>query len=382
MDQKVALLLNIAAQKLVQLAGVARNHQIQGYPANDEFCELTKISALIKVLQNPLGLSLGDLEAIEEILRNIGDKGQPGYKPVVVQPSVEMKPKESCCDNQDIKNDIIDLNRQINYEKPWLKLTPVGLQEGSYEVGYGAVSIDVNWNANKIPLDLIVVDFPDDPSRSSPHLIGTHSGITLDLRAAEELVKLIDGQYNDREAYKGQHLLATDQLCIKTKWPCYWGKGPVDALDIASQINAFALGLNREISCPECIMAELEENEVLYFFYPHKGKAKQFVSDNGVINNSFKGTTAQFKTQSLITNGLPGDTVYGVIRSDQPGIGSLKVCVREVEWPVQQVEEPIVVPEDVITYQSSWSGIVCEKDDSTYEGIWSGSVCVKEDDGL
>ena len=379
MEQKIALLINIAAQKLVKYSLAAYNLQLQGYPAEDEFCWLTKLQASIAALKSGMDLSLRDLEDLEEIIRNIGDKENIPYRPVVVQPEVEIKPKDCCCDDSDIQDRIDDILEQINYEKPWLELTPIGLDAGKYEVGHGLKMIDVNWKANKVPLDYIRVNFPADPQRVSPNLVGTHSGITIDLRPADELVLKIYGWYNDRQQYKGKHLLAEDELCFKTKWPCYWGVGPMDALDNEGTVNLFALGLTRELCCPGCVDADLGEGEVLYFFFPYKGKEKQFVTDNGVIHNSFKGTVDGFKTQSLITNSLPGDTVYGVIRTDQPGIGPLRVCIREVEWPVGEPEPVPVEPDETVVYEGIWKTVRCVKVNETYEGTWLDHVCVKED---
>lgn len=376
-DRKL-FLTNVAAQKVVAIANVAMNLQLQGYDALTQFCELTHLQAILDSLRNS-ELSLSNLEEITELLSEIGEKMPLSYRPLLEQLVIEVK-ADPAVEIGEIKDDVSDLTNQVNYVPPTLLLTTVGFNKGIHEIGVGTVIFDVNWNANKIPLEWIDFILPDEGNRGVQGTIGTLPAVTLNFLGSEPLEKTILGRYNDREPFKGQHLLAQASLYFRTVWPCYWGAGPVDALNAsASEINLFAISLNRELECKSCIEAVLAEGEVLYFFFPYSGKHKQFTTSGGLINNSFKGTVEEFQTQSQINKNDLGKTTYGVIRSDQAGIGLLKVCVQEAEWPEAVVVEVPVIPTDIIEYDGVWTKLVCVQDGVTYESIWTNSVCAKEE---
>lgn len=379
MEQQTAYLVNVSAQKLVRLALVAYGLQLQGFGAEKEFCELTRLRAVIGTLESGMAVTLSVQQSAALVVSTTGERETVTERPVVEQPSVETKPKDCCAQTVEVSERVATVEKQANYERPRLTLTAAGIEGRVFEVGFGLRTVSVSWNANKSPLDQIRISFPQGPERASANLKGTHDGVVLDLSGAEEVSRQVYGFYNDREAFKGQYLLAEDRLVFQTRWPCYWGKGSVGALDNASQINSFALGLTRALDCPECVEAELGAGEVLYFFFPFGGKAKQFATQNGIIQHSFKGTVDGFRTASLMAGNFPGSRVYGVVRSDQPGIGQLRVCLKEAEWP-ETVSEPAEpeTPAEQVGYFAQWSGPVCQRMDEVFEPLWLGSICVKE----
>lgn len=375
-DEKRLILINVAAQKIVTIAALAMNMQLQGYDALTEFCELTHLQGIVDRLRNG-ELSLGNLEEITELLSEIGEKTPLSYLPVLEQLVVEVK-AESFQEIGQINSNIVDLTIQVNHEPPTLFLTPLGFGEGLHEVGVGAVAFKVKWQANKIPLELIDFVLPDEGNRSVQNLTGTLPAVTLDFSGSEPLRKTISARYNGREPFRGKHLLSQASLNFNTVWPCYWGAGPVDALEGSSaEINLFALSLNRELECKTCVETILKAGEVLYFFYPFSGKSRQFVSENGIINNSYKGTVENFQTKSQLEKNDLGNTTYGVIRTDQPGIGLLNLCVKESEWLLETIVEVPTVPLAPINYDSIWTKISCVKEILTFDSVWSDSVCAK-----
>ncbi|UJP63987.1 hypothetical protein [Mongoliitalea daihaiensis] len=369
MEQKIELLINVAAQKIVEIARDAREKQLHGFDADHEFCLLTRLQAIIFRLRHGGPVSLGELRNTEELLSNIGERKNFPFRPIVTQPNIEIKPKDPCCDGT-LDGRITDLQQQVNYQPPTLRLTPVGLNEGTYEVGHGDFVIDVNWRANKFPLTVITIRYPENETRLSENLVGTEEEVIINLAVAEAVTRRINGFYNDRTAFRGTHLLAQDELNFRTVWPCYWGTAPKDAFDDAEDKNAFIRSLNRELECFTCMDIVIPEGHVFWYFYRHTGLRKLVTVENGKIEGSFKGIHENFRTQSMEDNDVPGGIDYGVIRTDHESLGCVRICIDtvqcpetnfDIEFPEEEVLREVQDPEqeDTITIEGSWSELVC-----------------------
>lgn len=369
MEEKINLLLNKAIQKYLELAKCARNAQAVGKSSAEEFCLLTRLHAVIHVLQNtPELLDYDRFRELEKIVNQIGGRDEIPYRPIVQTP-VLAPPAKDCCDQiDDIRNELEELRDLLNYIPPTLSLQSIDFAPGKYEVGYGLVQSDIRWNANKKPLTVISIDLPNDMDVNTINLTGIIPDVTIDLRAFVPVLKRIYGFYHDKQAFRGQHLIAEDALEFRSVWPCYWGKGPATLLDNPATRNNLIHGLTRELDCPKCIEANLTDGEYLWYLFPYTGTAKQFWTENGAISGSWKGTFDNFQTQSMVANGASGGAEYGVIRFDEHGIGFVKVCIKEMLYPEVIIEEPVIIlpepePEPeipvVTAYESIWSEVQC-----------------------
>jgi hypothetical protein len=366
MEERINLLLNQALQKFLKLARCARENQATGKEDEDDFCYLTRLEAVIYALENG-ELTYDQLRALEKIINQIGGRDDFQYRPTVQTPSIQPAQK-NCCDSiDDILNQLKELRDLLNYDPPTLLLESLGIMPGKYEVGYGDVQTDIRWLANKKPLTTILIDLWPDADFSTVNLSGVIYNVNLPLASVIPLNINIYGFYHDQQPFKGQHLIAEAYLKFQTVWPCYWGKGPGNALDNPANQNSFILSLTRELDCAKCIEANLEQGEYLWYFFPFTGMAKQFWTENGAISGSYKGTIDGVKTQSMVTNGINGGAEYGVIRFDETGIGQLIVCIKDMPYPEVIIQEPVVVvPEiiipvvpEVVTYAGTWNELYC-----------------------
>lgn len=366
LEQVVAKLLNIAAQKLIKLANEAARMQESGFDPEKEFCELTRLHGINLRLQKGGAVSISEAECIEEILNGIGGRGKVAVRPVALQPTVQAL-KPSCCDNASILDRISILDRQVNYIHPTLKLTSSVIIPEIEEVGIGQFTTSVHWQANKLPLDNVKIDTPIDGQKISPDAIGTHEGIRVDLSTSIPVVRRIHGYYNDAIPFKNVHLSAEDELCYKTVWPIYWGIGPIDAMDDEETAYSFIRSLQRLFEFPDEINADVTEGNVLWFVYPGS-KAYEFKTESGILAGSFKGFISGFRTASMIANQISGGSQYGVIRTDQEGIRYIRATFVEAIGGLLRVQ-----PNDYVQEIPT-----PEPDNITHEGVWTNVVCVKE----
>lgn len=369
MEEKINLLLNKAIQKLLVLAKCAREAQAVGKSDEEEFCLITRLYSAIHALQT-IGdqLTYDQFRELEKIINQIGGRDDIPYRPIVQNP-VLVPPAPACCDQIDaIKNELQELRDLINYEPPTLLLESIDLAPGKYEIGYGLFQTDIRWTANKKPLTVIDISIVTGLDFQTVNLTGIIPDVSIDLRSPVPIHKRVYGFYHDKQAFKSQHLIAEAKLDFNTVWPCYWGKGPADAIDNPLTRNAFIHSLTRELDCPSCVEAELGLGEYLWYFFAYTGMAKQFWTENGAIAGSWKGTFDGFQTASMVANGISGGVEYGIVRFDEHGIGQTIVCIKDLPYPEVVIEEP--EPEPVILPEPS-------PDVVSYEGIWDTLVCVK-----
>ncbi len=366
MEEKINILLNKAFQKFLKLAKCARENQAYGEPDKDDFCLVTRLKAVIFALKTiPNELTYDQFRELEKIVNEIGGRDNLPFKntvPLVVQPAIINYE----CNN--IQEQMENIWIIVNYELPTLTLQSLDINPGKYEVGHGNYLSDIQWLANKKPLTVITIDVPHDPDFTTVNLAGIVEEVNLNMGIAMPVLLTIHGFYNDKQAFKGQHLLAEAKLKFETVWPCYWGKGPGNAIDNPQTRNAFIRSLTKELCCVSCVEADLGEGEYLWYFYAFTNMAKQFWTENGAISGSYKGTLDNFQTQSMVDNLIAGGVTYGIIRFDETGIGQLLVCVKDmpyVDVEILQPQIPVVVPPvttpDVIVYESFWIGLICSK---------------------
>lgn len=365
LEQAVAKLLNIAAQKLLKIAKESMRKQESGYDPDQEFCDLTRIQAVIFRLQKGGDVSIKDVECIEEILIGIGGYGNISVRPVALQPTVQIL-KPSCCDNAEILDRISILGSQVNYQKPTLKLTSSIEIPEIEEVGFGELITNIHWQANKLALDGVKIDTPDG-QLISPNAIGTHNNLSVDLGGGVPVTRRFHGYYNDATAYNNVHLSTEDELCYKTVWPFYFGIAPKDSMDNETTAMAFVRSLDRLFEFPEEIDSDITDGNVLWFFYPGH-KAYEFKTESGIIAGSFKGYIPDFKTESMVNNNIDGGMQYGVIRTDQQGVRYFKAKFVEAFAGLMRVQ-----PNDFVEIVPT-----PEPDIISYEGVWTNLVCVKE----
>jgi hypothetical protein len=362
MEEKLSILLNKAIQKFLKLAKCARENQLHGTSDDEEFCLITKLWSIIWTIQNsPESIDYDRFREFEKIVNRIGGREDLNYRPILEQP---IQPAEKdCCDTIDsLWQQIGNLNQIVNYVPPTLQLASSSLPVGVYEVGHGLVETDISWTANKIPLDSIRITYPQDPQTTTGNLIGTAPAIKINLGTASPVTRNIYGWYNDREIYRGSHLLADDTLTWETKWPCYYGKGPENAIDDPLTRNAFIHSLEKDFNCKKCHEVILEQGEYFYYFFKYEGQKKQFSAENGYVAGSFKGTITDFRTAGMVSNGIIEGAKYGVIRFDNPGILHANLCVVDMFGEDPVIVEP-EIPEELIEelYSSTWSGLICTK---------------------
>lgn len=361
MEEKISILLNRAIQKFLKIAKCARENQLHGQPDEDEFCLLTRLWSVIWTLQNsPDSLDYDGFRTLEKIVNQIGGREELNYRPILQQPVQEAI--KDCCDTiSDLWDHIGNIRDIVNYVPPTLQLIPTQFPQGVFEVGYGSFVTDVDWIADKRPLENIRINWPFDPQTVSPNLLGT-APITVNLLTANPVKRTAYGWYNDREAYRGVHKLAEATLVWETKWPCYYGKGPVGALDDTLGRNTFIHSLTKDLDCKKCHDVILGEGEYFYYFYKFEGQKKQFKTENGYIAGSYKGTINDFRTESMVTNAILEGTEYAVIRYDSPGILHTNLCVVDMFGDDPVVEVPNI-PEVIIveSFSGAWSGLVCDK---------------------
>lgn len=365
LEQAVTKLLNIAAQKLLKIAKESMRKQESGYDPEQEFCDLTKIQAVIFRLQKGGDISIKEVECVEQILIGIGGYGNISVRPVALQPTVQIL-KPLCCDNTEILDRISILGDQVNYENPTLKLTPSIEIPEIEEVGFGEHITDIYWQANKIALDGVKIDTPDG-QLISPNSTGTHLNVSVNLGSGVPVTRIFHGYYNDATAYNNVHLSAEDKLCYKTVWPFYFGIAPKNSMDNSTTAMAFIRSLNRLFEFPKKIDTDITEGNVLWFFYPGY-KAYEFLSETGIIAGSFKGYIPDFRTESMVNNNINGGMQYGVIRTDQEGIRYFKTKFVEAFSGLMRVQpndfvEVVPTPEpDIISFEGVWKDVVCVKE--------------------
>jgi hypothetical protein len=277
---------------------------------------------------------------------------------------------------------IVDI---LNYERPWIKfMLKSGLPPGRYEIGEGLGMVTVGVTVNKTALETYKISKGDDLVHYERELKASIPDQTfpIDLRTADPQTFLLKGEYRDLKRFQNQHLKAEAELKWQSVWPCYYGVGPLDALDNPATVNAFIQSLTKAMCCKPCINVDIAEGMVLYYFFPFDGMKKEFRSETGVMRGSYKGIVDGMRTKSMDDYGIAGGRQYGVIRTDQPGIRFLDVCVIDYELEdVIKPEPPVILP--VITYPSIWSEYVCSKIEEapvvTYSSFWSGLMCKKDE---
>jgi hypothetical protein len=253
---------------------------------------------------------------------------------------------------------------QLNYEHPWIQfLVKSGLAPGTYEVGAQGGIVTIGTTVNKPALNFYDIDRNGDLVQYARELQNglPDQVLNIQLGTAAPVEFLLHGEYFDLERYLNQNLKAEADLSWKTVWPCYYGVGPLTALDNPSQRNAFIQSLTRLLVYQKCIEVDVTAGNVLYFFFPYEGVKKHFVSENGVMMGSYKGELENFRTKAMDDFNIAGGKTYGVIRSDQPGIRFLRVCVE-----VMLIDDVIPIPDPPVDLNVI-----------TYDGIWNNAQCVK-----
>lgn len=402
MDNK-ELLKNLIQQKFVKIAERARIKFEDGKSAESEYCCLMRLHALYIALCDLPNPSLEQLKDFEVLANSICGRTKFIFKPMDwcgldfeaggTTPEVPISACDITYSNPDLPlehNTVCEALDKIvdtlNYEHPWIKFTvKSGLPAGRYEIGEGSGLTTVGTTVNKSALNFYDIDKNGDLVQYARELKNAIPDQLLDLNLQTGTPQsfLLKGEYFDLQRYQNQNLKAEAQLKWETVWPCYFGVGPITALDDPGQINAFVQSLQKNLYCDPCFRIDIPEGMVLYYFFPFNGMKKEFQSETGVMRGSYKGTVDGIRTKSMDDFNITGSKTYGVIRTDQPGIRFLEVCVIDFELddqaPETQIPEPEII-EPEIEYFGIWSETECVKNEEviTAESSWSDPICVKE----
>jgi len=400
---KITELKNIIHQKFLKIAKRARIKDEDGKSTEHEFCCLMRLQALLIAVQDTPNPTVFQLREMEILANSICGRDRFIYKPVdwcgldfdaVDQTS---QPPISACEivysNPNIEasqetlyayvDKIIDT---LNYEFPWIKFTvKEGVAPGKYEVGSGSGFTTIGVTVNKTAKDFYDIDRNGDLIQYARELKNALPDqlLSINFQDSEPKSFLLNGEYFDLQKYQNKHEKAEASLKWESVWPCYYGVGPITSLDDLSQANAFIQSLEKSLDCSKnCHKIDVSEGNVLYYFFPFNNVKKHFVTENGVMMGSYRGTIDGVRTKSMDDYNVAGSTTYGVIRSDQEGIRFLRFCVEDmlIEDVISQPVPPTAEEEvlnTVILYEGNWSELECVKNTETYESNWSELECVK-----
>lgn len=394
----IALLKNQIQQKFVKIAKRARIKFEDGKSAESEFCCLMRLHAVYIALCDLPAPTYDQLKEMEVLVNSICGRDRFVFKPMDwcsmdfenagPNPDVPISACDIFYENPaypgenslcKVLDKIVDT---LNYENPWIKFTiKEGLSAGRYEIGEISGFSTVETTVNKSALNFYDIDRNGDLVQYARELKNAipDQVLNIDLQTGEPQIFLLKGKYFDLERYKNQNLKAETQLKWETVWPCYYGVGPLTALDNPATINAFVQSLQRNMYCDPCFRIDIPEGMVLYYFYPFSGMKKEFKSKNGVMRGSYKGTIDGIRTLSMDNFNIAGEKTYGIIRTDQPGIRFFEACV--IDFEIEEIEMPIVpivIPE--LAYPSAWSNVYCVKFEPmvTVDSTWADLVCIQE----
>lgn len=416
---KIEDLTNRIQQKFVKIAKIARIKEEDGKSNYLEFCCLMRLQALLVFVSNTKEFTQEQLIDLEIQSNNICGRDKFLFKnmdwsfldfvPVTGEKDCLNLPI-SACDVSYENPKIVTAHNTVcsyldavidalNYQAPWIKFTVLtGLQPGKYEVGtqnsLTTVKVEVN-KSSKLFYDIsdngTITKFPREVKNAFPNQF-----VQINFENIIAKTHFLNGEYFDLQQYQGQHLKAETRINWQSVWPCYYGAGPKNALDNPSTRNAFIQSLQKSLDCNSCFNLEAVDGQVLYYFFPFNNQKKQFRSENGIINGSYKGTISDFRTKSMDNYNVPGGNVYGVIRTDQEGIGGIELCVinlnnEEGTVTTPPTTNPSTTPPTtnpdtgtptapVITYESVWSVLLCASNQViSYESIWSVLKCNLEE---
>ena len=401
MTDNRTLLKNLIQQKFVKIATRARIKDEDGKSIESEFCCLMRLHALYIALCDLPAPTVEQLKEFEILANSICGRDRFIYKPIdwcgldfdMGGPDPEVP--VSACDitysnpgltvEQETVCQYLDkIIDTLNYETPWIRFTVKdGLAPGKYEVGTTPGLITVGTTVNKTALNFYDIDRNGDLAQYARELqnLLPDQILSIPLGTALPVSFLLKGEYFDLERHLNQNLKAETELKWQTVWPCYYGVGPLTAMDDLQGANAFIQSLTKTVDCTKCIEVDVTEGNVLWYFFAYEGMKKHFISENAVMMGSYKGTFDGMRTVSMDDNNIVGGKTYGVIRTDQPGIRFLRVCVENM-----LIDEQVVLPEtpiedDVLSYETAWSDYLCVQeieDVILIEAIWSESKCVQE----
>jgi hypothetical protein len=379
---KILELKNIVHQKFLKIAKRARIKDEDGKSTTHEFCCLMRLQALLIAIQDTSNPTVGQLREMEVLANSICGRDRFIYKPVdwcgldYDTTEDDNSPPISACDivyeNPNLDTDhqtvcsyldkIIDT---LNYESPWIKFSvKSGLTPGTYEVGEGATLTEVGVTVNKTAKNFYDLDQNGTLVQYARELQNglPDQQLPINFETFEEQDYKLHGEYYDLQKYHNQHLKAETELAWKSRWPIYYGVGPLNALD--SNPNAFIQSLTKIFDFQESYEVDITEGNVLYFFYPFNQIKYEIVTENGVLRGSYKGSLDGVRTLSMDNNNVAGEKEYGVIRTDEIGIRFLKFRIEEMlidaEIPMPQLI-PVI---DVTTFESVWSDKGCVKIES------------------
>lgn len=392
MDNKKVILVNYIQQKFVKIANIARIKEEDGKNNDYEFICLKKLHALLVFLSDHDDPTYDQMVQAELLANKICGRTFFPYRPMdwkfidfeAVQPGGEVEAPLGACDiTYTHSSNLADYETvcsyldyimdNLTYEHPWIRFAVLnGYEPGKYEVGSPNLITELSVRVNKLALVKYFITFEEELTEYARELKDNlpNQFIGLNFQVGEPTVFTLEGEYRDLQRYKGQNIRAFSQLKWETAWPCYYGTGPVDAMDDPATRNAFMQSLTRSFECPSCIDVNIPEGHVFWYFYPF-ANPKLFKTENGVITGSFKGTFPA-RTKSMDDFNVAGSYSYGVIRTAEEGIRCTELCIIDVTLcEIETPEDPVYVdpvdpadpvdppPVDTIEFDSIWTDQIC-----------------------
>jgi hypothetical protein len=343
-----------------------------------------RLQALLIAIQDTFNPTVGQLKEMYVLANSICGRDRFLYKPVnwcaLDFDAVDSTPKPaiSACDivyeNLNLEADFETLCSYIdkiidtlNYESPWIKFTvKQGLAPGKHEVGSSSGFTNIGVTVNKTAKDFYDIDRNGDLIQYARDLQNglPDQLLAINFQNATPQTFILHGKYFDLQKHQNKHEKAEAELKWESVWPCYVGVGPLTALDDLNSVNAFIQSLTPVLDCNNCHEIDITAGNVLYYFFPYADMTKEFVTENGNMRGSFKGTIDNFRTQSMDNFNVTGGKTYGVIRTNQEGIRFLKFCIENVLIEAEVPEPEVAVVVDVIGYEGLWSEIECVKENA------------------
>jgi hypothetical protein len=355
LNEKIEISRNLIQQKFVKVATAARIKDEDGKTYDYELNCLLKLNALFFFLYVEETPTFQQLREVEVLANNICGRdrfifkltdfgfieyeGQEETEQIVPinshdiyyeHPNFEA-PAETVWAYMDR---IIEM---LQYQMPWIKFTVLtGIAPGTYEIGFPGNSVTLGVTVNKTALNTYDIDLNGIITQYSRELQNTLPDQTIiaNFNFENATEYRLHGFYRDLVKYMGEHQEAQVESVWKSAWPWYYGTATIGAFDDSNTVamNNFIHLLNKTFDYNPCLTINIPDGEVLYLFYPttDAGVTKQFHSENGPISGSFKGVISGVTTKSAKDYNLPLSSQYGLIRTDQPGIGLTTLCVKDI----------------------------------------------------